>query len=148
MNAEHLPEVEREVEKGQIYTDTRSNDDVLYRVVYADDYRVLLRSNKILDRIGTRHYRCDKRGDFERYLTAGRYERRENEADAPSMPSEVEAEEQVWSDVSGVGEKTERKLYEAGIKTDHDLRSTDDEKVIDVYGMSEAKLERLYDSIE
>jgi len=136
-----------EVETGEIISDTRSNDETLYRVVYADDSRVLLRSNEHLKQTGNRHYRCDFREEYENYVMEGRYKRQEDSADAPSMPSQVDAQEMNWSEVEYVGEKTEQKLYKAGIKTDHDLRESDDDYVVEVYGMSEAKLERMKEFI-
>lgn len=148
MNKDLLQERDEvEVEPGQVIADIRSGDSTLYRVVYADDSRVLLRSNKHLEQTGERHYRCDFRDTFDQYVIEGRYERRENSAEAPSMPAETTATEMDWSEVDYVGEGTEEKLYEAGIKTDRDLREADDDYVIEVYGMSEAKLKRMKEFI-
>jgi hypothetical protein len=59
------------------------------------------------------------------------------------MPKAIEAEEIEWAEVSGVGAKTQEKLYENNIMTDIDLETIPDEEIIEVYGMSEAKLERM-----
>ena len=130
-------------EPGSLIKDTRSNSDELLRVVYADDCRILMRSNKRHQQTGRRAYRSDFVDTFEEYVESGRYKPAEETADAPSMPAKVAAEEQEWSEIDGIGAKTERLLRENGITTDHDVATTDDSFIIDVYGMSEAKLERM-----
>jgi len=98
------------VDVGTIFADTAQGDETLYRVVYLDDSRLLARPNKLLERTNNRHYRYCLRSEFNAYVREGRYELREESADAPAMPSEVNAEEIGWSDAPGVGEKTEQKL--------------------------------------
>jgi predicted flap endonuclease-1-like 5' DNA nuclease len=138
-----------DVEPGVVISDTRGgNDSVLYRVVYADDCRVLMRSNKHHKRTGDRHYRNDFREQFEQYMISGRYERRPDNAEAPSMPSEADAEEMEWSELRGIGAGTQEKLREAGIKTDMDLREADDSYVVEIYSMSEVKLDRMKEFIQ
>lgn len=132
----------------ELFQDTRSNSDVIFRVVHLDNCRVLSRSNQHLKRTGRRHYRCDFRDDFDNYVIEGRYEPVEESEEAPSMPSEVEATEIDWSEVKGVGAKTNTKLHEAGVKTDHDLRSVDDSQIVAVYGMSDGKLDRMKEHIQ
>jgi len=130
-------------EPGDLIQDTRSNSDELLRLVYVDDCRVLMRSNHRHEQTGRRVYRSDYVDTFEDYVESGRYQPAEECDEAPSMPSKVDAEEIQWSEVDGIGSTTEEKLREAGITTDHDIATTDDNFICDVYGMSSKKLERI-----
>lgn len=136
-----------EVMAGDIYLDTRGSEDILYRVVFVDENRVLLKSDIMMERVSTRHYRCDIRKDFERYVRTGRYKEQAESDDAPVMPHDVQAEEYEWGEVEGIGSKTEQSLYDAGVRTDHDVETTDDKKMIELYGMSQRKLELMKEHI-
>jgi len=130
-----------DVETGMVISDTRSSGSTLYRIMYVDQFRVLMRSNEHNARTGRRHYRTDFRDEFDEYLRLGRYEQRPEEQYAETVSSD--GEEVAWSDVDGVGKKTEAKLRESGIEVAADLHVTPDSDLISVYGMSEAKLSRL-----
>jgi len=140
----HNEPIEVDPEEVELFQDTRSNGDTIYRVVHIDDCRVLARSNEHLKQTGRRHYRCDFRDHFDSYVIEGRYESVEESENAPAKPEQVEATEYDWSEISGIGKKTNQKLREAGVKTDHDLASMDDSKIIEVYGMSELKLDKMW----
>lgn len=80
---------------GQVYGDARSKEDGEYeeelRLVYEDDERVLLRSNKKLTHgrnSGSQHYRCEFRDIFEKHAAEGRYELLEDPDDPPLMPTD------------------------------------------------------------
>lgn len=89
-----------EIVEGQVYGDSRHKEEngdgnVTYteqlRLVYLDDERVVLRSNKTLDRgdqAGRHHYRCEHRDVFEKNAAEGRYQLIEESANAPRMPTD------------------------------------------------------------
>jgi len=130
-----------DVETGVVLSDTRSSGSTLYRVMYVDQFRVLMRSNEHNARTGRRHYRTDFRDKFDECLRLGRYEQRPEEEYARTISGGED--EVAWSAVDGVGEKTETKLRENGIEVASDLHVTPDSDLISVYGMSEAKLEKI-----
>jgi hypothetical protein len=132
------------VEETDLYVDTRT-DDTMYRVVYTDDDRTLLRSNVVLQQNGQQHYKTEFTDTLAEQIGAGRYESADECPESPVMPGAIDAEEQVWDNVTGVGEKTYRKLLNAGIETDFDLKQRDDDDLVDIETMSEAKLKRLKD---
>lgn len=85
-----------EITEGQVYGYSRhKKDDGSYeekfRLVYEDDERVVLRSNKTLSNgnyEGRHHYRCEHRETFEKNASEGMYELIEEPEDPPRMPTD------------------------------------------------------------
>ena len=134
------------IEVGNLYQTSR--DESKYgRLVHLSQAYVLkmnwsdARTNRTVHRFGGRN-------DFEKQVKAGRL-KEVNPEDVPEdvtvplMPADDSAVEIDWTEIEGVGSKTDSKLREAGVGTDQDLAERDNSELIEIYGMSEAKLDRM-----
>lgn len=84
-------ELTHDIEVGQVYTDARHEDDDYderLRIVYVDDERVLLRSNKQLTQAAHLRYMCEFRDTFEENVGSGRYKLVDEPDDPPITPTD------------------------------------------------------------
>lgn len=122
---------------GQIYEIERNNDH--YQIIYVDEKIVLLRSDDPARGKGNSH-RIERRTEFDRQIEAGWFKHRPD-----SKIDMLSFDEQNWSEVDYIGEKTSSNLHENDYKTFLDIQQADDDELLDVSGLGNAGLQNLRD---
>lgn len=120
---------------GQIYETHRTGERL--QIVYIDDEVILLRCEDS-GRNNNSSHRLERRVAFEQKIEAGQFEYK------PDCDIElVDSEEQDWSEVSYVGEKTSDNLKEAGYETNLDIQQAEDVDLLNVDGVGQSGLQNL-----
>ena len=141
----------KQIEEGNLYKDARYRT-VYCRLIYLTTQVAVLKTNQSSNRQAGDSHRFEDREQFNRMVQAGRLSPVEEDdipadVDVPLMPVDQKAETIEFEEVDGVGSRTAEALNDAGISTDIDLQQTDDEEIIECYGMSERKLENIREYI-
>jgi ERCC4-type nuclease len=128
-----LNEVEPEV--AQIYS--IESGDEHYQILYVDDQIVLLRCSES-GRNNQNTHRIERRVHFEKMIESG-WVNYEPDSDLDMM----DFEEEDWSEVSYIGDKTSDNLHDEGFQTALDIQQASDERLLDVDGVGKGGLTNL-----
>ena len=129
-----------EPEIAQIYENSRSGEK--YQILYLDESVVLLRSSRP-GRNDRNVHRIERRSHFDNMIEAGQMEYLPD-----SNLDMVSFEEEQWSDVDHIGEKTQKNMYEAGIKTRLDVQQADDSELMEISGLGATGLMNLREFVK
>jgi hypothetical protein len=130
MNEAQIQEVDPEV--AQIYEDSRVGGR--YQILYIDDQVVLLRAEEE-GRRGKGVHRVEERGHFVKSIESGRFKYRPD-----SNLDMMGLEDEDWTDLDHIGEKTNENLHEAGINTTLDVQQAEEGELLDVNGLGKMGL--------
>lgn len=125
---------------GQIYEVEKRGDN--YQILYVDDEIVLLRSDTTSRGSGNSH-RIEKRSEFDNQIESGWFKYKpESNLDMLNFDQED------WSEVAQIGDKTAENLHQSGYKTTLDIQQADDEDLLSVGGVGNAGLSNLKEFVK
>lgn len=123
-----------EPEASNVYESHHGN---IYKIIYVDEQIVLLR-DKQKTRNGDNIHRMELRSTFDKIVESGQLEYK------PDLDVDIDGpEEQDWSEVSYIGEKTSERLNDAGFNSNFDIQQATDEELLAIDGLGEGGLTNL-----
>jgi ERCC4-type nuclease len=119
----------------QVYQTDRTGEHL--QILYVDNEIVLLRCEDE-GRNGNNGHRLERRVAFEKNVEAGHFKYKPD-----SNLDMIQFEEEDWSEVSYIGEKTAQNLHDAGFETNLDIQQADEAELLMVDGLGAQGLQNL-----
>lgn len=120
---------------GQVYEIENTGERM--QIAYADDEIVLAKTEE-KGRRGNNGHRIERRVAWGKNVEAGHFEYKPD-----SNIDLLDEQEQDWSDVDYIGEKTSENLHDEGFETNLDIQQADEAQLLMVDGLGAKGLENL-----
>lgn len=110
----------KEPEVGQVYDESRYDQETELQIVFVDKQVVLFRDSED-------HHRLVPRSDFDKGVESERYNL--------VGEKEVKTTREDWTEVSMIGISTSKNLHAAGYHTKHDILTAPDQEIKEIGGI-------------